>query len=199
MKTLIIIVCLLAFRQGWSQPDSLSYENTQDLAITSELGSYDLRVYRARDGTVFRAGSPLILGRPSTNSGNFTYLYYGKLNAGNAMMGPPKQLVAAYQAERVVIEKIKVGHTKMSKKSPMMVLLFVENPTAPSSSNNRSIYDYEKALQLGEVINPAAPISREEAIRKLKESKDLLDLGMLSQGKYDSIKAVLSPVIMKGN
>ena len=199
MKTLLIIVCLLALQEGRSQPDSLSYENTQDLAFVSELGSSDLRVYRAKDGTVFRVGSPLIVGRPSTNSGSFTYLYYGKLNAGNAMFSPPQQLPASFQAEKVVIEKIKIGHTKMSKKSPMLVLLFVENPDSPTTSNNRSIYNYEKALELGEVINPAAPISREEAIKKLKESKDLLDLGMLTQDKYDSIKAALSPVIMKGN
>ena len=40
-------------------------------------------------------------------------------------------------------------------------------------------------------------MSRSEAIAKLKESKDLLDLGLLSQDEYDSIKTELTVIIMK--
>ena len=40
--------------------------------------------------------------------------------------------------------------------------------------------------------------SREEAIAKLKEAKDLLDLEMMSQEEYDKIKAELTPIIMGG-
>lgn len=38
-------------------------------------------------------------------------------------------------------------------------------------------------------------ITREEAIAKLKESKDLLDLEMISQEEYDKIKTDLTPII----
>ncbi len=41
-----------------------------------------------------------------------------------------------------------------------------------------------------------APLTRDEAIAKLKESKDLLDLGLLKQEDYDAIKTELTPLIM---
>lgn len=40
-------------------------------------------------------------------------------------------------------------------------------------------------------------MTKEEAIKKLKEAKDLLDLGMITQGKFDSLKVKLSPIILK--
>jgi len=42
-----------------------------------------------------------------------------------------------------------------------------------------------------------APLTREEAIAKLKESKDLLDLGLLTQPEYEKLKQELTPIIMK--
>lgn len=42
-------------------------------------------------------------------------------------------------------------------------------------------------------------ISRAEAIAKLKEAKDLLDLGIMTQEEYDALKEKLTPVIMGGN
>mgnify|MGYP000538227027 CR=1 FL=1 len=40
-------------------------------------------------------------------------------------------------------------------------------------------------------------MTKEEAIAKLKESKDLLDLGMIKQEDFDKLKAELTPIIMK--
>ena len=48
----------------------------------------------------------------------------------------------------------------------------------------------------GEVVNPNRLMTRKEAIDKLKESKDLLDLGIISQQEYDVIKKNLTPIIM---
>ena len=46
-----------------------------------------------------------------------------------------------------------------------------------------------------EVINPNAPLSREEAIKKLKESKDLMELDMISKDEYENLKKKLTPII----
>ena len=40
-------------------------------------------------------------------------------------------------------------------------------------------------------------MNRQEAIAKLKESKDLLDLGIINQQEYDKLKAELTPIITK--
>jgi hypothetical protein len=60
----------------------------------------------------------------------------------------------------------------------------------------RTIVDLELALSTGEVVNPNQKMTREQAIVKLKESKDLLDLGLLTQEEYDKIKSELTPIIM---
>jgi hypothetical protein len=40
-------------------------------------------------------------------------------------------------------------------------------------------------------------MTKEEAIAKLKETKELLDLGMIKQEDYDKLKLELTPIIMK--
>jgi len=40
-------------------------------------------------------------------------------------------------------------------------------------------------------------LNKEEAIAKLKETKDLLDLDMISKENYEKVKKELTPIIMK--
>jgi hypothetical protein len=60
-----------------------------------------------------------------------------------------------------------------------------------------TVTNLEPALESGEIIAKNRPMNRAEAIAKLKESKDLLDLGLLKVEEYDKIKAKLTPIIMK--
>ena len=39
-------------------------------------------------------------------------------------------------------------------------------------------------------------MSRSEAIAKLKESKDLMDIGLMSKKEYSKLKDELTPIIM---
>ena len=61
----------------------------------------------------------------------------------------------------------------------------------------RYSYDYEDALSVGEIVTDK--LNRTQAIAKLKESKDLLDLGLLTQEGYDELKKELTPIIMNKN
>ena len=47
----------------------------------------------------------------------------------------------------------------------------------------------ENAIEVGEIKTPG--LSSDEALIELKKAKDKLDLQLISQSKYDSIKAVL--------
>jgi hypothetical protein len=40
-------------------------------------------------------------------------------------------------------------------------------------------------------------MSREQAIAKLKEAKDLVDLGMMSKEDFEKLKVELTPIIIK--
>jgi hypothetical protein len=56
---------------------------------------------------------------------------------------------------------------------------------------------YDNAIESGEVFNPKADMTREQAISKLKEAKDLLDLNIVNQSYYDSLKNILTPIIIQ--
>jgi hypothetical protein len=62
--------------------------------------------------------------------------------------------------------------------------------------NIRSLLE---TLKKGEILNPNRAMTREEAIKKLKESKDLLDLEMMTIDEYNKIKDNLTPIIKGEN
>ena len=51
----------------------------------------------------------------------------------------------------------------------------------------------------GEIFLKNRKMTREEAIAKLREAKELLDLEMMSQEDYDALRKELSPIIMNKN
>jgi hypothetical protein len=58
-----------------------------------------------------------------------------------------------------------------------------------------SVLDLAFALQYGELINPNAAMTSEQALAELKKAKDKLDLGLITQQQFDSLKVVLSKII----
>jgi len=52
-------------------------------------------------------------------------------------------------------------------------------------------------LQFNEIVNSNRPLTRPEAITKLKESKDLFELGLLSEKEYNLLREKLTPIIMQ--
>ena len=65
------------------------------------------------------------------------------------------------------------------------------------SINGLSNYwiEIEDAIKNGEIGTTG--ITRDQAIAKLKESKDLLDLDMITKEEYEKIKKELTSIIMK--
>jgi hypothetical protein len=60
-----------------------------------------------------------------------------------------------------------------------------------------TVLNIEQAFKIGELENPKRPMNRTEAIAKLKESKDLLELGMIKSEEYEKIKTELTPIILQ--
>jgi hypothetical protein len=106
----------------------------------------------------------------------------------------------SFKGTKLVVDKLKVQHKKLSKDSELSVYAYVKDLSMSSSmgANNRTIIDLEMAINTGEVLNPNAAMTREQAIAKLKESKDLLDLGMITQEEYEKLKVELTPIITGG-
>lgn len=59
------------------------------------------------------------------------------------------------------------------------------------------LIDYDTALELGEIKKPRIKQTEEQAIVKLKEMKELLDLGVITQADFDQLKSELIPIIVK--
>ena len=202
MKKLVVIVALLLGNVVFGQR-SLTSSEAKDLEITSGFRNGDeILEFTLEDGNVIKKGSEFIIGTP-LNPTTFTYtrIYVGYYNLLSELLTPSIVLNSSFKGTKVVVETLKVNRIKLKRKSELIILAYVYDPTLSSlfSEKRRTIIDLELALSTGEVVNPNQKMTREEAIGKLKESKDLLDLGLLTQEEYNKIKAELTPIIMSNN
>jgi hypothetical protein len=180
---------------------SLTSAELRDISIATQFSNGDeILELTLPDGSVIKKGSELVFGKPINNSSNYTRVYFGYMSLGKALLVTPVAMPGSWVGTKLIVDKLKVQHKKLSKESELAVMLYVQDPTLSSAlgGNNRTITDIEMALTTGEIINPNAEMSREQAIAKLKESKDLLDLGLLTQEEYDTLKAKLTPIISAG-
>jgi hypothetical protein len=200
MKMKILLFCLLlTSKVAFGQ--TLTYEQTRDLNIASNFSNGDtIAKYVMKDGSEIVVGSTLKFGSPWNKNIDFTTLLTGKFSLGKALLAPPIYLNENFIGENIVVTAIKVSHTKMSKNSSLMVWAYVspfDDGTMSKGYNYRTILDLELAIERKEVINPNGVMSREQALAKMKEAKDLLDLGIMTQSDYDALKEKLTPIILK--
>ena len=122
-----------------------------------------------------------------------------------------KFLNQKYKDEQVRVTEIYVTHEKYTgykilynkNEMPLYVSIYVksankeDNISSFFGDSKKTILNIETALEDMEIVNPNAPLSREEAIKKLRESKDLMELDMMSKEEYESLKKKLTPIIMQ--
>jgi hypothetical protein len=199
MKKIILIITLLLGNVVFGQR-SLTSSEAKDLEITTGFRNGDeILEFTLEDGNIVKKGSEFIIGTP-LNPTTFTYtrIYVGYYNLFSEILSPSITLNSSFKGTKVVVETLKVNRQKLKRKSELMILAYVYDPAMSSllGEKRRTIVDLELALSTGEVVNPNQKMTREQAIGKLKESKDLLDLGLLTQEEYDKIKSELTPIIM---
>jgi len=121
-------------------------------------------------------GDTLTIGIPTSDLG-FIYIYQS---------GQP--VLNTLSDKKVVVDKLKTYGTK--KSGFKMYAHFKGYGLVPV------LIDYDTALELGEIKNPKIKLTKEQAISKLKETKELLDLGVITQADYDKLKSELTPLIL---
>ena len=84
-------------------------------------------------------------------------------------------------------------------KRPKVQNVNIKNISTALSHKRITVIDIEKAFSLGEVINPVQKLNREEAIKKLKEAKDLYELDLMSKSEYEKLRLELTPIITNKN
>lgn len=224
-KTLVAIIGLMFTINSYAQIEKLTFQDTQDQAVYFQIkNGENILNYESVDGSILKLGDTLVIGSPggtitktltggynkdfdvsrsnSRSKSNFETIILGKpAGFGNvlAMMGgeDPINAGSEFQNEIVLIAEMRVFH-KGSRKKPLRLEILLGEPNGRAFGVNKylSVTDYEKSVLSGEIKSLHAPLTRDEAIAKLKESKDLLDLGLLKQEDYEAIKTELTPVIM---
>ncbi len=166
MKIFTLILLILSI--------SISYSQTAEYGKLTKKSEY--KMYITKHGDTLKAGENLTIGIPTSDLG-FTYISQGGQRVSNTLAD-----------KKVIIDKLKTYGTK--KNGYKIYAQFKGYGLIPV------LIDYDTALEVGEIKNHNKKITKEEAIAKLKEAKELLDLEVISQTDYDKLKSELTPLIL---
>ena len=153
---------------------SIGYSQTGEYGELTKKSQY--KIYLTKTGDTLEIGDTLIIGIPTSDLG-FTYISQGGQKVSNTLAD-----------KKVVVDKLKTYGTK--KNGYKMYAQFKGYGLIPV------LIDYDTALELGEIKNPNGKLTKNEAISKLKEAKELLELGLITQADYDKLKSKMTPLIL---
>jgi hypothetical protein len=204
---LLLAFVVFSLTANSQEQDTLFMSKLMDKEWTKEFSlQTQFRVIKFEDGSSLTIGEKMKIGIPSgTNQSNstavglfgsstsrvnnFTYLLLGK--PGMAMMSGAIYLSESSKGKEEIIEDIRLYRSKKESKPHTAVIIF-NNPGIESAV---TVLDVAFALQFGEIINPKAAMTSDQALAELKKAKDKLDLGLISQQQFDSLKVILSKII----
>lgn len=212
--SLLAISLFIAFhslgQKKISDLDSIAYT---ELSETFQSKEYKNRVniknYQLSNGKWLSIGDTLIIGKPSNennleqnqyiggSTNNHSFIFLG--TDGAALMGTMFMANENMQGDVAIITELKMA--RIGRNQPFEVAVYLNKADGSKFLNVKNLARayLEKALNAGELIDPNSPMTREEAIKKLKEAKDLLELEMLTQEEFDLLKKELAPIIKGEN
>jgi hypothetical protein len=166
MKQNISLIFLITF--------SFCYSQKAEFNKLSIKSNYD--EYYTKNGDILKLGDTLIIGIPISELG-FTYISQGGQRVSNTL-----------SEKKILIDKLKTYGSKSN--GYKMYAHFKGYGLLPV------LIDYETAFELGEIKNPNAKLTKKQAIEKLKEAEELLDLGVLKEEEYLKTKEKLTKIIL---
>jgi len=171
-KVLNILILLFTMMSTNLFAQELKYSDlTGDIRPKGEFTSYV-----GKDGAVYKIGDRIKIGVPSSNK---TFAF---ITQGDGILIAITQLTAESSGQETEIKKISILGTK---RSGFFVSIRSKGITGLA---NYSI-QLENAIATGEV--KSFGMTSDEALSELKKTKDKLDLGLINQTEYDSIKMKL--------
>lgn len=201
MKKLLLLLFLVPLFSTGQKLKSVEQFDISSITEKSEWKKYknpfEMNELKTEFG-VFKVGESLILGSPSDSNVNsdFKLVAVGKYTVMGAMA--PVFMSNSDSKLEVIIDKIKIFKPSMGQPLKIVVDFRRKDGANIAMGKLGNVFDLSRAISLGEIINPNAPLNRAQAIAKLKEAKDLLELDMMTQEEFDALRAELSPII-KGN
>ena len=182
MKKIALFTFLIFFGiKGFSQK-RISFDEMS----TFSKGIFDTPMfdeYLASDNHIYKIGDTLKIGRPSSNK-SFAFI-----QVGSGAFTPQLPLTVESSGTNTIIKNIGISGTRSSG---FKVIIISKGLCGLCP---RYYINIEEALSSYEL--KSFGMNRNEAILKLKEQKDLLDLGIITKEQFDSIKTILTPIIIK--
>jgi hypothetical protein len=127
------------------------------------------------------------MGRPSGFGGIMT-----------SMRGESQVMASnSFKNTKVIVNEMKAYH-RGSKKKPLYIVMVLGEINGRAFGINKylSVMDSELALESREILLKNRKMTREEAISKLKEAKELMEIEMMSKEEFNKLKKELAPIIM---
>lgn len=162
-------------------------------------GETSTRTYAGAYGTNVRGG---VAQSRSTSKKTFEFVKMGRpAGFGSIMtaMNGDAQIMAdnSLKNTTVVVNEMKTYH-RGSKNKPLYVVMVLGEINGRAFGINKylSVMDTELAIESGEVLLKNRKMTREEAISKIKEAKELMEIDMMSKDKFEELKKELAPIII---
>ena len=156
------------------------------------------RTYAGSYGTKVRGG---VAQSRSTSKKTYEFVKMGRpagFTSVLATMNGDAQFMAdnSLKNTSVIVQEIKTYH-RGSKKKPLYVVMVLGeiNGRAFGANKYLSVMDTELAIESGEILLKNRKMTRDEAIEKLKEAKELMEIDMMSKDEFEELKKELAPII----
>lgn len=213
----LIIVCIITIQNIMAQ-GSLLYEDLQREGASKIFKKgQEYNTIILRNNHQISVGDTLLIGEPTPGATNslvpatnntissvnkiagisdirtktYMTIVKGELKVGSIVPPVLSFLNDGNKGNKIVIDRIYIYYSSKYGVYPYLKTHLVEN-----DGKLFTILDINQAISNGEVVNPNAPLNRDEAINKLKQAKDLLDLEMITKEEYNELKQELTPIIM---
>jgi hypothetical protein len=210
-KILLIAIAIIFNLNLYSQKkttiDTLKLENFKLEDLSEYKNKIEVGTLILEDKTIITKGSKLIVGQPSNpvnvnnnvyngmkvanTSIDFTYVFADKFSVFGSMAAVA--LSSNWKGTEILVDEIIMY--KSGKTYSFVVNFLKSDGTNVAMGKYGNIRSLIETFKNGEIENPNRGMTREEAIKKLKESKDLLDLEMITLEEYNKIKEKLTPII----
>ena len=176
----ILFACMVVVtNQAFTQ--TLTYEQVthSDNPKNELLKKYE--AYTASDGYTYKVGENLTVGMPSSNK-TCAFLLSELMLATDE---GPYGLDAKWSGNLMSIRSIKVDRNKKRGASVIMRCYL--------AGIGGVLVKFEQALASGEIVGLG--ITSDQALEKIKKAKNMLELELITQQEYDSIKVEYMPFI----
>ena len=165
------------------EADSTNATETLDNKDLANLGGSSwsnkyYRTYISQDGSKYSIGDKITLKFPTNNGKTFNYAFSQAL-----LSSKYDQLPATFSNKTYEIKVIYVKNMGYGKNAVKTVYFKTKNV---GGLGNYIIIEIENALSSKEVKSNT--ITEEEAIAEIKKAKDKLELGLITQKEFDTIK-----------